>query len=226
MDLFGFVKRFFGKKAQPEALQSASKRSEALQQRSEALESGPEYLEKESSTISDESAPSIELEKDSVQLGIAAGYTGRALRDIESSMNRIESQMTTKDWFDIKFGPQLQELIEFLKQHEKQDQLRFEALQSVILSLSGLAEQAPKDIKAKLYEQINVIESQLPLTPKMTEAVHIIKSQGEISYDDLAKRLNLVNISSLRGLLSNMLKRTKEIERFEKDGKGWVRYKS
>lgn len=223
MDLFGLFKRFFTKKAQAEALQSASKRSEALLQRSEALESAPNYLEEQTPN---ESEPSMELQKDSVQLGIAAGYTGRALRDIESSMIRIESQMTTKDWFDINISPRLQELIEFLKQHEKQDQLRFEALQSVILSLSGIAEHAPSDIKAKLYEQINVIKSQLTLTPKMEEAVHIIKSQGEIGYDDLAKRLNLSNISSLRGLLSNMIKRTKEIERFEKDGKGWVRYKS
>ena len=58
----------------------------------------------------------------------------------------------------------------------------------------------------------------------MDKLIEIVKNKGNLSYDELADDLNITR-SALRGLLSNTLKRTSEIERFSKSGKGWVRYK-
>lgn len=57
----------------------------------------------------------------------------------------------------------------------------------------------------------------------MAELISIVKEAKEISYEELARRLN-IQISALRGLLSNILKRNEMIERFSIDNKGWVRY--
>ena len=46
---------------------------------------------------------------------------------------------------------------------------------------------------------------------------------NEISYEDLAKELG-ISISALRGLLTLTLRRTSNIERVRKNGKGWVKY--
>jgi len=217
MGIFDRILGIFGKKAQSEAIQSdvkaLSERSKAMQERSVIQE------QPESQAIT----PTIELEKDSLQLGMAAGYTGRSLKAIESSLVRIESQMTTKDWFDIQFGQSLKELVKVLKQHEDKEQLRFEAIQDSLNSLRALAKLTPQPIRTKLYEQIQDLESQLPITQRMREIVEITSQAGEISYEDLAKKLNL-GTSGLRGLLSVMVKRTNEIKRFEKDGKGWLRF--
>lgn len=217
MGIFDFLLRIFGKKAQSEALQSdvkaLSERFKAMQERSFTQEQA------ESQSIT----PTIELEKDSLQLGMAAGYTGRSLKAIESSLVRIESQMTTKDWFDLQFGQNIKELIDVLRQHEDKEQLRFEAIQNSLNSLRALAKLTPQPIKTQLYEQIQDLESQLPLTQRMREIIEITKQAREISYEDLAKKLNL-GISGLRGLLSIMVKRTNDVKRFEKDGKGWLRF--
>jgi len=210
MGFFDLLRRVFGQKAQSEALQSAS---EAMQERFEALET-PE--------IHEETQP-IELQKDSLQLGIAAGYTGKSLRSIENSMVRIETQMPTKDWFELKFGESIKELANIFRQHEEKEQLRFEALQSTLESMKAIARTAPQPIRSKLFKDIRAAESQLPLSPRMKEVLRVVKESGEISYEDIAKRLNL-GISGMRGMLSNMGKRTNDIERFEKDGKGWLRY--
>ena len=214
MGILDFLLKIFGKKAQSAALESAStsleSASKAMQER---FNSGKE---------TELSVPTIELEKDSLQLGIAAGYTGRSLRTIESSLVRIESQMITKDWFDLQFGRDMKELINILKQHEDREQTRFEIIQNSLNSIRGVAKSLPQPIKLKLYEQVQAIESQLPPTPRMKEIINILEEYGEMSYEDLSKKLN-ISISSLRGLLANMMRRTNKIQRFEKDGKGWVR---
>jgi AraC-like DNA-binding protein len=201
------------RKPKIEALAIAAKEDEALQQRSEALQSAAIPEEKSS----------IELQKDSLQLGLAAGYTGRVLRDIESSLARIESQTVTKDWFLSQFEDHTPELIDLLKKHEENEQKRFEAIQSILNSLQRTAEKTPEPIKTELFRQITAIEHQLPLTPKMNELLQIVKESKEISYEELHQRLG-ISISALRGLLANMTKRTDQIERFEKNNKGWVKY--
>lgn len=167
----------------------------------------------------------IELEKNSLQLGVAAGYTGRALKEIEASLSRIESQMITKDWFNLQFKEYLPEILTLLRQHEENQQKRFEALQDSLESLRRISEAVPEPIKKRIQKEIEIIESHIPLTPKMEETLQIIKQHGEISYEDLAIKLG-ISVSSLRGLLSTMLKRTDQIERFQRFNKGWVRYKA
>lgn len=211
------LRRLFGKKAPSqtlqaplEALQIDSNRFKALEQRSESMQ-----IEEEPSEI--------ELQKESLQLGIAAGYTGRSLKSIESSLNRIESLMVTKDWFVSQFEDRTPELIQLFKMYDDQDQKRFEILQNSINSIKSIASISPEPIKTQLTNQIQTMETQLSLTPRMQDLLSIVSQYKEISYDDLSKRLNLT-VSSLRGLLSNMTERTSQIERFNKYGKGWVRF--
>lgn len=205
MWILKMLSKIFSKK-QKEALQSASKPEE---DRFKALQSA---------SISDTNQQ-IQFEKDSFQLGIAAGYTGRAIKEIESSLIRIESQMTTKDWFLSQFNNKMSELIELIKLHEQNEMERFKALQSASFSTQKFSEYHTNELKMDF--QTN---QKMPLTGKMLKLIEIVKSNGEISYEELAKQLNLKSVSGLRGLLSNLVKRTGEIERIEKDGKGWVRY--
>jgi hypothetical protein len=169
---------------------------------------------------------------ESLQLGIAAGYTGRSLKEIESTLNRIESLMVTKDWFKTEFQdntPQIMETLQFIRQlleeHEANEQRRFDYIQEALQNLSETAKIAPEPIKTELLTQIQAIESKLPLTPRMRELITIVKQYGEISYTDLSNLLNITE-DRLRGLLSTTVRRTDQIERFEKQGRGWVRFKA
>ena len=225
MGFMDFLRRMFKKKQEAEALQSASKRSEALQSAAPALQNeGLERSTEPPQTTSKISSPSIELQRDSLQLGIAAGYTGRYLRDIESTLQRMESQIITKEWFLNQFQDLVQKFSEALREHDQNEEKRFEKLQNLIASIRGTAERAPEPFRTELFAKIHELEAHLPLTPKVKKTLSLIKEAGEISYKDLAEKLNLTP-SGVRALLTNMVKRTKEIERFEKDGQGWVRYK-
>lgn len=211
---------------QNEALEQRSESLEALQKRFESLSKAPQALESaqaiQSAPLVEETS-SIELQKDSIQLGLAAGYTGRTLKEIESSLTRIESQVVTKDWFLSQFEDRTPELLDLFRKHDENEQKRFEAIQTLLISLQQVAEKAPEPVRTELFQEIDAIEHQLPLTPKMNELLSIVKNSKEISYDDLHTKLN-ITVSALRGLLANMTKRTIQIERFEKDSKGWVRY--
>jgi len=66
-------------------------------------------------------------------------------------------------------------------------------------------------------------DQQEQMTAKMREALKVIELSGEISYDNLAAKLD-ISVSSLRGLLSIIARRTDKIKRFEKDTKGWVSF--
>ncbi len=235
MGFFSKIINLFRKKRSPEALQSASNNfkalqsdAKALQDRFKALQSASESIEKSEVYEPMKPKDSIELQRDSLQLGIAAGYTGRTLREIESSLHRIESQMTSKEWFLSNFADSLnsiQEIKELLRSHDENINKKLEIIQNSIDSIKKTAEIAPSPIKEEILTEVEKIERQLPLTPRMKEVLAIVKSAGEISYKDLAQRLGWKNTSGLRGLLTNMVKRTDEIERFEKNGQGWVRYK-
>jgi archaellum component FlaC len=217
MGFLDFLQKIFGKKAQPQAIQSEL----------QSFQSPQSLIESQinQSIIKSPEESSIELEKDSLQLGIAAGYTGKFIKEIESSLNRIESQMVSKDWFAFQFEDHTPELIDVMKQHEENDQKRFEAIQNLLNSLQKTAERAPEPIKTDLFRQIQTIESQLPLTPKMLDLLNVVREFKEISYNDLADKLNITQ-NALRGLLSLTVRRTNKIERFEKDGKGWIRFVS
>lgn len=172
------------------------------------------------------------LDKESFQVGLAAGYTGKSIKGIERSLGQIETQMITKDWFKLEFGDLFHKLLEMLssmrktlEDHNSSVQKRFEAIQSAVEKMETVAKKSPEPIKEDILKGIQTIKSQIPLSPKMEELVEAVKSAGEVDYQNLAQGLG-ITVSALRGLLSTTLKRTGEIERFKKDGKGWVKIKS
>jgi transcriptional regulator with XRE-family HTH domain len=194
-----------------EALESASKRFEALESAVEAMRSDEISKQQES----------INLQKNSLELGVAAGYTAHFIKRVESSLDKIESQILTKEWFDHKFDEKSLEFSNLIKIHEENEQKRFEILQNILMEFQKALKVSV--FRKELSEASERLE-ELPLTPKMNELLEILKQYKELSYEELASRLG-ITISSLRGLLSKMSRRTDEIERFEKDNKGWVRYK-
>jgi len=214
---------FWGKIKQMLGMQ---KKIEPLQSDEAALQSASNDLNRFKALQSDEISTaqgSLDLQKDSLQLGVAAGYTAHFIKRIESSLDRIEAQILTKDWFDHKFDEKTSEFGSLIKMHEENDQKRFEIIQNILIELKNLAKKAPEPVKSELVGKIEAIEKQLPLTAKMKEVLEILKQSNEMSYEELASKLH-ISVSAIRGLLSNMSKRTDEIERFEKDKKGWVRY--
>jgi len=170
------------------ALTSANKRFEALTSANYRLEE-PKTEEK------------LEISKPSLELGVAAGYVGRAIKDIELSLQRIESQMATKDWVVLNV---LDPLKSFLNE-------KFEELKGLLL-----------EKREKLMEK----EKEFVLSEKMRKILDILKERGEngISYVELSQLLG-ISVSSLRGLLSLMCKHVKNIERFSIGKQGWVRLK-
>ncbi|MEM5809592.1 MAG: hypothetical protein QW156_01705 [Candidatus Aenigmatarchaeota archaeon] len=183
---------------------------------SSEIAQGPPPIPTESTTTS-------ELVKDYFQLGLAAGYTGRSLKEIEVSLSRIEAQMATKDWVNVQFTEKLQEIIEILRKHEENEQQRFEALKNIILS-GRLFEVLPESKHSTTIIPSLPIEIK-ELTPRMKELLEIVKQHKEISYKDLAIALRITE-NGLRGLLSSVCKLTTQVQRFERDGRGWVRYVS
>lgn len=221
------LKRIFRIGAKDEALQSDLKRFKALESASNFK------AERTSKTPVESAEPSrpLEIQKDSLQLGIAAGYTGKFIREIERSLGRIESHMVSKDWFASKFEDRSPELVDILssiktliQEHDNNMSERFKALQSASNRIQSIATKAPKPIKRKLMKEVETIQATLPLTSKMKKLVSVVRESGKLSYDELCTKLN-ISRSSLRGLLANTMKRTNEIERFSVGGKGWVRYK-
>ena len=159
---------------------------------------------------------SIELDKESIQLGLAAGYTGRSIYYINTTLNRIETLMPSKDWLTI-------ELSEHFRHHEENEQRRLETIITALNSLHSISLEAPEPLKTKLLDKINLTESNLGLSNRMKELIQIIKLYGEINYSDLAQKMNLTE-SGLRSLLVMTLRRTNEIEKFERDNRKWLRY--
>jgi len=253
MGIFTKLKQIFTRTKKEEAIQSDSNRfksdSKRFNKRFKALESDSNFatydkkfdkkyqdeghLEISQPPLDQEQKLSepIELQKESLQLGVAAGYTGRYIKEIEASLNRIETQMVSKDWFSSKFGDQSTKTLETLKdiknvleRHDSSALKRFEAIENALIRMNSVAKDVPEPIKQKLINEIESIKSNLPLTHKMSRLVEVVKESGKISYDELASRLG-ISRSALRGLLSNTMKRTNEIERYSVDNKGWVRYK-
>jgi hypothetical protein len=171
----------------------------------------------------------IRLEKESLKLGLAAGYTGRSIHDINSSLNRIETNMITRDWFNSK-SQELYELISTVKSvleiHDRRTLEKFDTVERFLERMGNIAQNAPEPIKSEIRTELKSIESELPLSPKMIEALAVVYQVGQISYKDLSAKLGYKDVSSLRSLLSHMLERTAKIEKFEKDGDKWVRVKA
>ena len=190
--------------------------SESMQHSSDSVNQQPDVVQRPievpvstSMSTSYESISSPSINKNSYDLGLAAGYTGRSIKDIESSMNRIELQMATKDWTELKMREQLERYDEILQQRLQKIEQALGIMQTTI---SG-GQQIPQQFI-----------SRFPVTPRMEQIILAMKDLKEISYDDLAIRLDM-NIDELRSLLSIMTKRTNVIERYRINGRGWLRYR-
>lgn len=254
MGFFDKIRKIFKKTEKSEAIQSDSKRFNTDSKRFKALESASnfaiheekhddkdtDYYVNEGSQEFTELSPlpvekpklsdPVELQKESLQLGVAAGYTGKAIREIESSLNRIERGMVSRDWFLSNFSDQsrirelLSEIKNIIEKHESNASKRFESIEIALNRMALAARGAPEPLRQEIVAGIESIRASLPLSPKMRQLVDVAKKSGRISYEELAARL-YISRSALRGLLSNTMKRTAEIERFSVGNKGWVRYK-
>lgn len=173
------------------------------------------------STIN-QSIDQIDLERGSLQLGIAAGYTAKTLKSIENSLERIELGMINKEWLLNTLNEHLIPLAKKLEEHELNSEKRLQTLIELINSIYNLSQKVPEPLKKEFLSQIRKAENQL--TPKMKQLVSIVKETKEISYTDLATKLS-ISESALRGLLTLTIRRGAPIERVNTYGRGWVRYR-
>lgn len=233
MGVFDWIKKII-KKTEEKTIASDTYRYESIPSdtyRYESYDTTIRIDESLKTQKSIEDKNSITLEKDSLKLGVAAGYISRYLIDIEDSLKRLESMMTSKDWIMINILPKLdqtisaiQQLKEIISKHEANEEKRFEIIYDSINKLRSIQPTLPEKSQNIISETIENLK-RASLTPKMEEILRIVKEKGEISYLELSEKMN-ITIDSLRGILSKMCKITDEIERFEKEGKGWVRYKA
>lgn len=184
-------------------------------ERFKSLRSDEQAMSSETSHGIPQQAEAMEIQRDSLELGLAAGYTGRTLRDVDSSLHRIELQMATKDWITANLQGTLNMLIDMQKNNQNDIENMRKRLEII--------EKIAKNIENEVISHEHIEKAEL--TAKMREVVEILQQVREISYDDLAQRLG-ISVSSLRGLLSIIARRTGTLQRFDKDRKGWVKYVS
>jgi hypothetical protein len=209
MGLFDRLKGLFGTKSDVKSIESIDHRFESIQQPVQAFDQVRELSKPIAIPIStiptnreiEESAPPYpEISQDSYQLGLAAGYTGRSIKEIESSLSRIETQMVTKDWFTVQL-----QLVD----------RRIEDIERALGIIKGAI--------PTMEQQRAAIVKRMPLTQRMEELLSIVRESREISFADLALKMN-IDISDLRSMLSIMTKRTSMVERFRIHRVGWIRY--
>jgi predicted transcriptional regulator len=247
MGVISFIKKILFGEKQPERF-SDSQRFESMNQlirsdlnRSESeridlnrSESMNQSIESSKSTITSsdkEEKSTISIDKESLKVGMAAGYISRSLISIEDGIERIEISMPSKEWITMNILPKIEQvqqaiynIREILMDHERNEEKRFEVLLEAINKLKTMAPSLPEPIKTEILSTVASLKS-ATLTPKMQQILDILKERREISYQELAEKLGITT-DGLRGILSRMVKVCDEIERFEKDGKGWIRIKS
>jgi len=209
--VFDWFKRLFKNKQALVSIQTNKQTNTQTNKQALAIESTTE------SSLEPPAEPPIELEKESLQLGIAGGLTGRFIRDIDKTLNRIETLMPSKDWLTIQLHEQF-------SQHEQNEQKRFETIVNALNTLHSISIEAPEPVKTRLIDEIHTVESRLGLSKRMKELIQLLKYSGEASYADLAKKMDLTE-SGFRSLLAMTLTRTNEIEKFERDNRKWLRCK-
>ncbi|MCS7123109.1 MAG: hypothetical protein RMJ17_00835 [Candidatus Aenigmarchaeota archaeon] len=190
--------------------------------------------EKDYLSVTKESTLLLEKKKEEELLtGITIGYASKTLQNIEESIARIEKTIPSKEWIKNELNEYFTKLIESIKialkaidEHESRSSLRYESIESALNRIEEIASNIKdKFQKEEIIKGLSEIRKNLPLSSRMKEVMEILKEKKEMSYEELAQKLG-ISISALRGLLSEMCRRTSEIERFEKDGKGWIRLKS
>ena len=206
--VFGWVKRLFQK-------------SDSLTHptHSPELTHSPDSLTQETHSLTQfPGDKNINLQKDALELGLAAGYAGRSLKSIETSLERLESLIITKDWAS-------QELLPLIKSIDQNEQKRFETIVSILNSIDKVAQKSPINIKHDLMEIGSQLESHGNLTNRMIRLINAIKEAKEIDYTTLAEKLNLSE-DGLRSLVSVVCRKTNEIQKFRKGEEIWLKYVS
>ncbi|MBI2547011.1 MAG: hypothetical protein HYW23_01035 [Candidatus Aenigmarchaeota archaeon] len=94
-----------------------------------------------------QSISDIRLQKDSLELGMAAGYAGHSLKSLESAMERLESSVITKQWAEAYLLP-------FLKSIDDNEQRRFETLLSLLNYLKGTSVYIKGSWRDKLFRSL------------------------------------------------------------------------
>ena len=247
MSVISFIKKILFRNKQPErfvdlnhfesidsTIQKDLNRNESIRIDSNRNESINQSIDSLKPTIisSKEGEKSvISIDKESLKVGMAAGYISRSLISIEDGIERIETLMPSKEWISMNITPKIEQIQQtitsirdILLNHERNEEKRFEVLLEAITKLKNIAPSLPEPTKTEILSTVTTLKS-AALTPKMQQILDIIKERREISYNELAERLGITT-DGLRGILSRMAKICDEIERFEKDGKGWVRIKA
>ena len=236
MSVMSFIRKLLFGKKEPERFNDLN-RFESIDStihsdlnRNGSMNQSIESLESTIISSKKEEKPTISIDKESLKVGMAAGYISRSLISIEDGIERIETLMPSKEWITINLIPKIEQIQQtvanvkdLLMNHERNEEKRFEVLLEAINKLKTIAPSLPEPIKTEILSTVTTLKS-AALTPKMQQILNILKEKGELSYNELAERLGITT-DGLRGILSRMAKVCDEIERFEKDGKGWVRIK-
>ncbi len=176
-----------------------------------------EFPDRQTDRQTDILVPS-ELEKDSLQLGFAAGYTGRSIHDINYALERIETMMPSKDWLLVK-------LEELERRHEEGEERRLKTLLDALESLRLISTKAPEPIKTELLKKIEEVKSKYGITRRINDLIQLVKESGEASFSQLATKMNLSG-SGFRTLVKTALERTNQLEKFDMGKKEkWLRYR-
>lgn len=190
--------------------------------------------EKTNEVKSEENIKEDEKIKEEFKVGLATGYFLRSLKEIENILNRMEATQVTKDWFLANFEDKAPELIALIRENNEKIEEGFRRIESGIKNLESMLERLQALTSASSnarddYKRLQALVSDEnaeifgdELTEKEVKALEIISKRGEISYEDLAKELN-VSLSYTRALLSKIAKNRPEIVRFKREGKGWVK---
>ncbi len=173
------------------------------------------------------SSKDLSLERTSIELGLTAGYFGRSLKEIENTLKKIEDEMVSRDWFIYNLNEGFRKIAALIARHDESVNTKLSLIETLIKDLKNAAYSLPQPYRSEFISRIESVERKLPLTPRMRQVLKILQERGEISYSELSQMLGITE-SALRGLLSTMSKRLidQKIERFTKNGKGWVRLKS
>ncbi len=188
--VFGWIKRL--------------KKKQTLEQAQQALEETNERTNEQThdSTETASTEP-VELHKESLKLGLAAGYTGRSIHDINESLNRIETLLPTKDWLLIQ-------LEKHFSQHEENEQKRIDIVLKALESIYKLSLNIPEPARSEIQAEVENVKTKLTTSIRMNELIELVKQHGEISYLDGSTKLGLSS-SGFRSLVSDTKKRTSEI---------------
>ena len=165
--------------------------------------------------------------KEEFKVGVATGYFLRSLKEIENVLNRMEATQVTKDWFLANFEDKTPELMNTLRETNEKLEESFKRLEESVKRIESMLERLQALTSASSnargdYERLQALTSGEEFTEKEAKALEIIMERGEISYEDLAKELE-VSLSYTRALLSKIAKNRPDIVRFKREGKGWVK---